>query len=237
MMASWDAKTVVITGVGRPGQVGEAVAHAFSSRGAHIVALDRTAEHVNARVADLRATGRSAEAHACDLTNEKELHAVAERVAQAHPAGIHALVCLAGGFGQSGPIAESSMDVWQRQAAINLTTAFLTTRAFLPMVRAARGGIVFFSSAAALPGGRVATLSAYAAAKAGVLSLMRAVAQEERGAGVRANALAPTAIRTTSNVNEMGDQVSYVERSTVAEWVVTLCAPDAGVSGQVIKLG
>ncbi len=237
MMGAWHAKTVVITGVGRAGQVGEAVAQAFSLRGAHVVALDRSAEQVNARVAELQATGRPAEGHACDLTNGDDVAVVAERVAQNHPGGIHALVCLAGGFGASGPVAESSMDIWQQQMAINLTTAFLTTRAFLPMVRLNRGAIVFFSSAAALPGGRVASTSAYAAAKAGVVTLMRAVAQEERDNGVRANALAPTAIRTASNLSDMGEKVAYVERDTVAGWVLKLCDSDAGVNGQVIKLG
>jgi 3-oxoacyl-[acyl-carrier protein] reductase len=87
--------------------------------------------------------------------------------------------------------------------SINLTTAYLVTHAFLPFVRAARGAIVYFASEAVLPGAKVANIAAYAAAKSGVVMLMRAVAQEERDNGVRANALAPTSIRTATNVKTM----------------------------------
>jgi len=66
---------------------------------------------------------------------------------------------------------------------------------------------------------------------------MRAVAQEERDNGVRANALAPTSIRTATNVKAMGDKVRYVERDEVAQAVVYLCSEDASaISGQLIAL-
>ena len=163
---------------------------------------------------------------------------MSQEVSAEAPEGVHALVHLAGGFAASGPVAESDPEVWNRQIAINLTTAYLTTRAFLPLVRAARGSIVYFASAAALPGAPVAELSAYAVAKTGVLTMMRAVAAEERTTGVRANALAPTSIRTATNVASMGDEGRYVERDTVARWVLYLTDPASGpVSGQVFRLG
>jgi NAD(P)-dependent dehydrogenase (short-subunit alcohol dehydrogenase family) len=122
--------------------------------------------------------------------------------------------------------------------AINLTTAFVATRAFLPLVRQARGSMVYFASAAALPGASVARMSAYAAAKGGVVTLMRAVAAEEKAHGVRANALAPQAIRTDQNLSSMGEDHQYVERETVAAWVLWLCSIASGpISGQVIRLG
>jgi len=159
-------------------------------------------------------------------------------VQTAYDGRVDALVNIAGGFAMSGPVAESDFAVWQRQFAINLTTAYLTTRAFLPLLRAARGAIVYFGSAAALPGAKVGKMSAYAAAKAGVLTLMRAVAEEERATGVRANALAPTAIRTASNLESMGESARYVEREQVASAVLWLCSEEAsGVTGQVVQLG
>jgi NAD(P)-dependent dehydrogenase (short-subunit alcohol dehydrogenase family) len=81
-------------------------------------------------------------------------------------------------------------------------------------------------------------MAAYAAAKSGVLALMRAVAEEERATGVRANALAPTAIRTAANLDSMGENVRYVEREEVADAVLFLCSDGASaISGQVIRLG
>jgi 3-oxoacyl-[acyl-carrier protein] reductase len=121
--------------------------------------------------------------------------------------------------------------------SINLMTAFLVTRAFLPLIRTARGAIVYFASEAALPGAKVANVAAYAVAKSGVVTLMRAVAQEERESGVRANALAPASIRTAANMNAMGDNARYVERDEVAHAVAYLCSDDASaITGQLIAL-
>ena len=68
---------------------------------------------------------------------------------------------------------------------------------------------------------------------------MRAVAQEERDSGVRSNALAPNAIRTTANLESIGASARYVEREEVADAVQFLCFSDASqaITGQVIQLG
>lgn len=233
----FDDKLVVLTGVGREGQVGEVVARVFAERGARVAAIDRLEDELQARVAALRALGAHATAHACDLTDESQLRGVALDIAQLAGGRVDALINLAGGFAASGPVAESDVAVWQRQMAINLTTAYLTTRAFLPQLRAARGAIVFFGSAAALPGAKPKEISAYAAAKAAVVTLMRAVAEEERANGVRANAVAPTSIRTAQNIASMGEGARYVEREDVAAIVAWLCSEEARVvTGQVVAL-
>ena len=147
------------------------------------------------------------------------------------------MVCVAGGFGFTGAIDHSDADAWAKQFTINLDTAFATTRAFLPGVRAARGSFVYFGSVAATPGGSSKGMAAYAAAKSGVLSLMRTVALDEKAHGVRANAVAPTAIRTATNVADMGDKSDYVERESVADVVAFLASPLArNISGQVLVL-
>jgi NAD(P)-dependent dehydrogenase (short-subunit alcohol dehydrogenase family) len=237
MMVGPDPQVAVVTGVGKRGQVGESVAGAFAALGWHVVLLDRDAAQVAERAAELQARGLRATPYPCDLTDLTAVDDVARNVGAGSPGGVHALVCLAGGFAPGSPVSETSLESWHRLFAINLTTAFLTTRAFLPLVRLARGAIVYFASAAALPGGKVGGLAAYSAAKTGVVTLMRAVASEERSTGVRANALAPTSIRTASNVAAMGEQ-AYVERETVADWVVLLCSnAGSAVNGQVVKLG
>ena len=137
----------------------------------------------------------------------------------------------------SGPVAESDVTVWRRQFDVNLTTAYLATRAFLPMLRPTHGSIVYFAAAAALPGQKVAGMSAYVAAKSGVVVLMRAVADEERETGVRANAVAPTAIRTAANLGAMSPKTRFVEREDVARAVLFLCSDDASaVTGQILRL-
>jgi len=231
-------KVAVLTGVSRRGQVGEAVARSLAESGVQVVLIDRTGVDAEARARELRADGLAAVAHKADLTDPAQLDTVARAVANEFGA-VDALVNIAGGFAMSGKVADSDPDAWSRQLDIGLTTAYLTTRALLPLVRQRRGAIVFFASAAALPGGRVAEMSAYAVAKAGVLALMRAVAQEERDSGVRSNALAPTSIRTAANVESMGPDARYVEREEVADAVKFLCfsAASRTISGQVIQLG
>ena len=230
--------TAIITGIGKRGQAGEIVARVLAEQGYRLAVVDRLAEEARARAAELVAAGHDALPFAADLADEAQVAALAGTVREARGDRVDALVLLAGGFGASGPVATSDRAAWDRQFAINLDTAYLTTRAFLPMVRAARGAIVYFASAAALPGGRVAGIAAYAAAKSGVLALMRAVADEERDAGVRANAVAPTAIRTAANLETMGEGTRYVEREEVAAAVAWLCSPAASaVTGQVVRLG
>ncbi|HUR92672.1 MAG TPA: SDR family oxidoreductase [Gemmatimonadaceae bacterium] len=236
-MTSFDfsGKTIVLTGVGRPGQVGEVVAKAFADSGAHVALIDRD-DQVNARAEEITRSGGKASPYLCDLTNSDEVAGVAERIRADSGGAVAALVNLAGGFAMSGPVADSDIAVLSKQIAINLTTAYVATRTFLPLVRATRGAIVFFASAAVLPDGGVKNISGYAAAKAGVLALMRAVAAEELGV-VRANAVAPTQIRTADNVAGMGDRAAYVEREAVADTVLFLCSDASrNITGQAVKL-
>jgi len=234
---TFDGSTVLLTGVGADGQVGQAVARAFAEQGASLLLIDRTAEHVDARVRELTDDGFPAAGYPCDLTDGAAVKSVVARIREKHGAAIQAFVHMAGGFAMSGPVAESTDDVWNRQIAINLTTAFTAARAVLPMVRAGKGAIVFFASEAVLPGSTGARASAYAVAKSGVVALMRAIAAEERPNGVRANAVAPSSIRTATNVHDMGDKVKYVEREQVADVVLFLCSARASaISGLVVPI-
>jgi NAD(P)-dependent dehydrogenase (short-subunit alcohol dehydrogenase family) len=236
--ASLEGKVAVLTGVSRQGQAGEVVARGLAEHGVAVVLIDRTGVEAEARAREIRALGARAMAVKADLTDPAQLDAVAD-VVKHEFGGVDALVNIAGGFGMSGKVSESDPSAWSRLLDIGLTTAYLTTRAFLPLVRERRGAIVFFASAAALPGGRIAGMSAYAVSKAGVITLMRAVAQEERETGVRSNALAPTAIRTAANMESMDASTRYVEREEVADAVRFLCFSPAAraITGQVIQLG
>ncbi|HVZ49560.1 MAG TPA: SDR family oxidoreductase [Gemmatimonadaceae bacterium] len=226
----------MVTGVAHRGQVGEAVAEAFARQGDLVCVVARSADDANARSADLAARGHRALAFACDLADPAATSALAHAVASA-TGRIDALVNLAGGFAMSGPVADSDPATAAHLHRINVDTALLATRAFLPALRQSQGAVVYVASAAALPGARVRNVSAYAMAKTSVLVLMRAVAQEERAHGVRANAIAPAAIRTAANAESMPDDTRYVEREDVAAAVVWLCSPEAAaVTGQVVEL-
>ena len=226
----------MVTGVAHRGQVGEAVAEAFARAGETVYVVAREIGDASARAGELVKRGFDVRPFACDLADP----AATARLARAVEENTHrvdALVNLAGGFAMSGPVAESDPDVHARQYRINVETALMTTRAFLPALRQTRGAVVFVGSPAVLPGARPKNLSAYSMAKAAVLALMRAVAHEEAAHGVRANAIAPAAIRTRTNLETMPPGISYVEREAVADAIIWLCSPlAAAVTGQVVEL-
>ncbi len=233
----FSGRSIVLTGVGREGQVGEAVAAAFAALGARVFLVDRQESEARARADALVAAGRRAAGLGVDLTDEIAVAALAERVRDATGGRVHALVHLAGGFVSSGVVTESDPALWARQFLVNATTAYVTARAFLPMLRVSKGALVFFASEAVLPGARTSGVSAYAASKSALVSLMQTIAQEEGGRGVRSNAVAPSAIRTAANLTSMGSDAAYVTREDVASVVLWLCSDEArAVSGQVIPV-
>jgi len=233
----FESRNVVLTGVGRPGQVGEAVAQAFAERGARLVLVDRKLDQARARADALVARGHQASALAADLTDVNAVAALADAVRATTGGQLHALVQLAGGFSMSGPVADSDPGEWTRLLAINGTTAYLAARAFIPLLRAARGSLVCFASEAVLPGAHARNRAAYTAAKSVVVALVHAIAEEERDNGVRANAVAPSTIRTAANVAAMGEQAAMVSREAVADVVCWLCSDAArAVTGQLIAV-
>ena len=227
----------LLTGVGRPGQVGEAVAARLADDGYVVMLVDRDAPSVEARAADLRARGGSAHAFVADLAAEESVRDLLSKISAKTEGALSAFVHLAGGFAVTGPVAETSLADWEKQLTINLRTAFLTARGAVSMLRRGRGSAVFFSSESALPGAKLARISAYGVAKTGLLTLAAALSQEEAQHGVRVNVLAPAAIRTAANLADMGPDARYVEREDVAAAVSWLCSDAArAVTGQVLRL-
>lgn len=221
---------VVITGVGRAGQVGPALAAAFRERGALLV-LAGLSEEVEARAAEL---GGDVVAVRADLTSEDGAEAVVA-AARERWGRLDTVVNAAGGLRVVKPLGETTVDEWAGEIDRNARTAFLVSRAALPLLRESRGSIVNFAS----PAGEraVARMGAYSAAKAGVVALTRAMALEERASGVRVNAVAPGMIDTAENRASVDDgaATAWVSRDAIAEAVLFL-ASARGISGEVVHV-
>lgn len=236
-------RTIVVTGVGRRGQLGETVARVFAAAGDRVCIVARQRSDAEARAAeiaasltDVRHASTSILPFGADLASAPATEQLARDILAA--AGrVDALVNLAGGFAAEGSVADADPAVLRSQFDINVATGYYATRAMLPALRASRGAIVFVASVSALPRARVGGVAAYAIAKSGVVALMRAVAEEERASGVRANAIAPGAIRTAANLDSMPAKTRYVEPDAVARVIQYLCSSTAdAVSGQIIEV-
>lgn len=224
-------KVVLVTGVGRAGQIGNAVALAFGEAGARIVACDRDAVGVAARVKEFSARGIDARPAAGDLT-EPDIAALAVEVAVRHFGQLDVVVNLAGGLTTFGPIAETTEAAFDREIAINLKTAFLMSQAAIPALEKTRGSIVNFASIAVEQPSP--NLAAYTAAKAGVAGLTRALATELAPRGIRVNAVAPSMVRTAENIAASGADAHYVEMEHITDGVLFLASDAAsGITGRV----
>src|ERR1041384_2687963 len=107
-------KRALLTGVGREGQVGEAVAQRLASDGFELILVDRTLENVSSRAATLSKSGFKATPHACDLSDERAVAALFREVSGLNPKGLDAVVHMAGGFAVSGPVADSDFQSWEK---------------------------------------------------------------------------------------------------------------------------
>lgn len=236
MPTTWDfsGKTVLVTGVGRAGQIGHAVARAMGQAGARIIAVDRNAVGVADRVKEFKAEGIDARPAAGDLT-EADIAALAVETALKHYGRLDAVVNVAGGLTTYGPIGQCPPEGFDREIAINLKTAFLMSRAAVEALAGTRGAIVNFASAAHFhPKSQMAV---YSAAKGGVAAMTQSLALELWPRGVRVNAVAPEMVRTPENMASAGADARYVEMDQLVNAVLFLAGEaSSGITGHILPV-
>src|SRR5204863_3890407 len=230
--ADLHGKVALVTGVGRVGQIGHAVARGLGRAGAKLLLADVNAVGLADRVKEFAADGIAAKASAGDLTQPEAAQAAAAAV-QSQFGGLDILVNVAGGFFSYGPFTEVQPEALDRELAVNFKTAFFMCQAAIPPLLARGGGaIVNFASIAVVRS--LMHMSAYSAAKSAVAGLTRELAREYRDAGIRVNAVAPATVRTADNVAQMGDNQALVELADVVKTVLFLASDEASaITGQI----
>lgn len=184
---------VVVTGAGQG--IGRAIALRFAREAGITVALvGRTRKKLERVASEAQGLGAVASVHPCDLTNEAEVSALAEALLAGPAPAV--LVNNAGEY-QPSSFLDGDGASFRRQIDLNLTSAFLLTRALLPAMLARPRGHVFFlasvASLAAYPGAM-----AYTAAKHGLLGLARGLRAETLESNVRVTTVLAGATWTPS---------------------------------------
>ena len=184
---NFDGLAAVVTGAAAG--IGHATAQVLCELGAHVYAVDIDAKGLAHTVGTLTAGGAHCDAVVADVTRELDAAALHQRIA-ADGRTLKALVNNAG-TNFHAPAHELKLEDWNRIITLNLTGAFLMTRALVPLLLAApRGGaIVNISSGYGLIGGR--SIPVYATTKAGIIGFTRQLCVEYGPRGLRANAICP----------------------------------------------
>lgn len=201
-MSGVKGRTAIVTGAGSADGIGFATARLLLAAGAR-VAITSTTARIFDRLAELGGDKATTFAQTADLT-KAEAAADFVKAVEAHLGPIDILVNNAGmtqvgGDIPAGPLATMSEAGWDYGIAINLKTAFLMTRAVLPGMMARRYGRIVHMSSVTGPVVGIAGSSVYAAAKAGMLGMTRALAIEAGPSGVTVNCVGPGWIQTASS--------------------------------------
>ncbi len=203
-----EGRCVVVTGA--KGNLGSAVCLRLAREGAQIFAVDRAV---------------------ADVTDEAQVEKAYD-AAQLKTGGIWAAVHCTGGWA-GGELLDTPLATFERMIALNLRATFLCCKAALRRMKEGRIVNVAAYGPATFTG--LSGNGVYAASKAGVIALTKAIAQESKT--VRANCVAPGMMRTPQNAEAMpsSDQSGWVPLEEVAEAIAYLVSPEAGmVNGAVI---
>jgi NAD(P)-dependent dehydrogenase (short-subunit alcohol dehydrogenase family) len=237
----------VVTGGSR--SIGKVIAAALIDYGASVTIMGRSLDSLEAAAKALRAN-----AVTVDVT---QAESVERAFVEAQSYGAINILINNAGHAESAPFRRTTLDLWEQMMNVNLTGTYLTTRAVVPgMVERGYGRIVNIASTAALTG--YAYVTAYCAAKHGVVGLTRALALELAKSGVTVNAVCPgytdtdmlaesisnIVAKTGQSVDEARTQLAstnpqgrFVKPEEVAHSVLWLCLPGSdAITGQAIAI-
>lgn len=233
--SSWslDGRVVVVTGAGSATGIGFHTARLLGELGARVVVASTT-ERIHERADELRALGIDAVGHVADLTDSGAVDGLVTTVS-GWSSSLDVLVNNAGmtsvrrpmsQSGESASLGDIALADFRASIERNLMTTVQVTKAFLPFLRRSSAGRVVVVSSVTGTTMAMRNEVAYAAAKAGMLGFVRALALDEARHGITANSVAPGWITTGSQTDHERAQglASPKERSGTPEEVASLIA-------------
>lgn len=180
-------KVGLITGAA--GGIGSAAARVFAAEGAVVGLIDLPGTGLDRLAADL---GDAGVPLPVDVTDEEQVRSAMARWAVSYGHADFLYVCAGRqAHGDDGPIGEVSLATWQATLAVNLTGAFLCVKHGIELLCAAPAGSLVLCGSPTAMTMSGAGYTAYAASKAGMMSLARTTAADYASRGVRANVIVP----------------------------------------------
>jgi NAD(P)-dependent dehydrogenase (short-subunit alcohol dehydrogenase family) len=190
MRARFGDKVALVTGAGSG--IGRETVRLLGSEGARVVCLDVDPQRVEDIAAELAAGGCEAHGHCCDVSDPSACNGAVDATLERF--GRLDLLCNVAGISMMRTIDQVDDALWNRMIGVNLGGPFYLCRAAVPALVESRGNIVNVASQAGLRG--YSHLSAYSAAKGGLVMLTRALAVELAPQCVRVNCVCPGAVLT-----------------------------------------
>jgi NAD(P)-dependent dehydrogenase (short-subunit alcohol dehydrogenase family) len=197
-MSRYDNTVALITGAGHG--IGRAIAQKLANDGAVVTVLDMDQENGQQTVEMLEQDGHQAYFVGADITNFGEIEEAFSKTAR--KLGPIKLLVNNAGHSVAGDLENISLDAWHREIDVNLNGTYHCTRAIVPEMTAAGGGVIINISS--VNGVRYFGSPSYSAAKAGIISLTQSVASEFGCKGIRCNSVLPGSVRT--------DAISWTKR-------------------------
>ena len=185
-------RVAVVTGSGRG--IGRAIACAFAAEGAHLVLAARSATELEAVAEEIRALGRTVIVVPTDVIQRRQVDALAEAVRTAF-GRLDILVNNAGGGLEHASILDSDPDLWIEDVTVNCISAYLVSRALLPLMIESGGGRVI-NVGSGMGHRPTASGSAYHVGKAGLWMFTQCLAEEVWEHNITVNELVPGPVAT-----------------------------------------
>lgn len=205
-----EGKVIVVTGAGAG--IGKGVAQLCAAQGARLVVANRSAEHGQQTLTEIKAAGGEAIFVGVDVSQEDQVQNLFGKTLE-HFGRLDGLVSNAGIGGRrlgDGPVHACTLEAWETIMAVNLRGTFLVCKHAIPELIKSKGAIVTMSSVLGSVGTQgLFDTHAYTTSKAGIIGLTRSIAVHYAKDGLRANCLTPGLIDTAmANRTKADDELS-----------------------------